>query len=174
MGGAPAGTDDRFERDRASGGQIDRRGRREVRDERPQANPHPRLAQDVLQRLDVLQIEGIARMVLRHKQHTSRVGADAFDGGLYRLHAKREKRRIQVVEAPGKEVRVDRRELEPGVAQVDRRIEGHRVLLPLRAHPALDVGHPVEEALLEFEQRAGKRRGETGNHGSAEGGGDRL
>jgi hypothetical protein len=41
------------------------------------------------------------------------------------------------------------------------------MLLPLRAHPALDIGHPVEEALLEILQRSGKRGGEMGNHGGA-------
>ena len=121
----------------------------------------------LLQRFDVLQVERVARVVLRDEQHAARVGTDPLDGGLDRLHAQRQERGVQVVEPAGEEVRVDRRELEAGVAQIHRRVERHRMLLPLRAHPALDVGHPVEEALLEFEQRAGKRGGEMGNHGRA-------
>ena len=107
------------------------------------------------ERRDVLQVERVARVVLGHEQHAARVGTDALDRGLDRLHAQRQERRIEVVEAAGKEVGVDGRELEAGVAQVDRRVERHRVLLPLGAQPALDVRHPVEEALLELEQRAG-------------------
>ena len=151
-------------------GQIDRRRRGQFRDERAQAHAHPRLAQDVLQRLDVLQVERVARVILGHEQHAARIGTDALDRRLDRLHAQRQERRIEVVEAAGKEIRVDRRELEAGVAQVDGRIERHRVLLPLRAYPALDIGHPVEDALLEVQQRSGKRSGEMGNHGGSENG----
>ena len=172
---APAVAHDRLERQRAPARQVDRRRRVEIRDERAQANAHPRLAQDVLQRLDVLQIERVARVVLGDEQHAARIGTHALDRRLDRLHAQRKERRIQVVEAAGKEIRVDRRELESGVAQVDGRIERHRVLLPLRAYPALDVGHPVEDALLQLLQRAGKGGGEMGNHGElAQVGGHRL
>ncbi len=168
---APARAHDRLERERAPRRKVDRRRRGEIRDERADAHAHPRLAQDVLQRLDVLQVERVARVVLGHEQHAARIGTHALDRRLDRLHAERQERGIQVVEAAGKEVRVDRRELEPGVAQIDGRVERHRMLLPLRAHPALDVGHPVEEALLELLQRTGKGGGEMGNHGARRRGG---
>ena len=162
---APAVAHDRLERQRAPARQIDGRRLPEIRDERAQANAHPRLAQDVLQRLDVLQIERVARVILGNEEHAARVGAHALDRRLDRLHAQRKERRIQVVEAAGEEIGIDRRELESRVAQIDGRIERHRVLLPLRAYPALDIGHPVENALLELLQRAGEGGREMGNHG---------
>ena len=57
---------------------------------------------------------------------------------------------IQVVEAAGEQVGVHRRELEAGIAQVHRRIERHRMFLPLRAQPALDFRHPFQDATLEI------------------------
>ena len=124
---------DRLEREDAPGRQLDRRRLGEPGHERADAHAHSGLAQDVLQRLDVLQVERVARVILGHEQHAARIGTHALDRRLDRLHAQRQERRIQVVEAAGKEIRVDRRELEAGVAQVDRRIERHRMLLPVRA-----------------------------------------
>jgi hypothetical protein len=66
---------------------------------------------------------------------------------------------------PGKEVGVDRRQLVAGVAQVDRTVEGRRVLQPLGAQPALDGGVVFEDAAFEVEQRPGQRGGEVWNHG---------
>jgi hypothetical protein len=126
------------------------------------------VAENVLERLDVLEVERIARVILGNEEHAARVGAHALDRCLDRLHAQRKKCRIQVVEAAGEEIRVDGRELESRVAQIDGRIERNRVLLPLRAYPALDIGHPLDDALLELLQRAGEGSREVGNHGGGE------
>ena len=162
---APSAAHDRLQRERPAGGKLDRRRLGKSRDQRADAHAHARLREDVAERVDVLQVERVARVVLGHEQHAARVGAYALDRRLDRLHAQRQERRVQVVEAAREEVRVDRGELEAGVAQIHRRVERHRVLLPLRAQPALDVRHPVEKALLELEQRSGERGGEMGNHG---------
>ena len=75
---------------------------------------------------------------------------------------------FRLLKPPGKQVGVDRRELEARVAQVHRRVERDLVLLPLRAQPALDLGHALEDAALEILQRAGERGGEVGNHGGSD------
>ena len=162
---APARAHDRLQREAAPRGERNGRGLGESRDQRAKTHAHARLREDVAQRVDVLQIERVARVILGDEQHAARVGAHALDRGLDRLHAQRQEGGIQIVEAAREKVRVDRGELEAGVAEIDGRIERHRVLLPLRAQPPLDVRHPVEKALLELEQRSGKRGGEMGNHG---------
>jgi len=103
-------------------------------------------------------------VVFGNEQHAPRIRAHAFDGRLHGLHAKRHERGVQVIEAAGEEVRVDRRELEAGVANVDRGVERNGMLLPVRPEPALDVGHAVEDAPLEVLQRAGQRGREAGDH----------
>ena len=61
---------------------------------------------------------------------------------------------VEVVEAAGKEVRVDGRQLEAAVAQVHRRVEGDRVFQPLGAEPVLDLGALLEHDALEILERA--------------------
>jgi len=103
-------------------------------------------------------------VVLRDQQHAARLRAHLFDGALHRLHAQRHEIRVQVVEAAGEQVGVHRRQLETAVAQVDRRIERRRVLLPLRAEPVLDGRLRGDDALLQLQQRAFERGGEMGDH----------
>jgi len=89
-----------------------------ARQQRADAHVHARLPQDAFQRGDVPEVKGVSRVVLRDEEHAAGVGADALDGGLDRLHAQRQERRIQIVEPARKEIGVDGRELEPRVAQV--------------------------------------------------------
>ena len=156
---------DRLQRELPATRQVERRRLLEVGNQRADANAHAGLAQDALKRGDVLQVERVAGVVLGDQQHAARVRADALDRRLHRLDAERQEGRVEVVEPAREEVGVDRRQLEAGIAQVDRGVERHFVLLPLRAQPALDVGHPVEDALLEVLQRAGERGRQVGNHG---------
>src|SRR5206468_7635969 len=79
--------------------------------------------------------------------------------------AQRLRRGIEIVEAAGEKVRIDRCQLVARIAQVHRRIERHRMILPLRAQPALDLGHPIEEPSLEIAQRTGERGLQMRNHG---------
>jgi hypothetical protein len=137
----------------------------DLRQQAADAHVEAGVVQDGGQARHVHQVELVARVVLGHQQQVPRLGADLLDGRHRRLHAQRQEGRVQVVEAAGEEVGVDRRQLEAGVAQVDRAIEGRRVLQPLGAQPALDRGVVVEDAPLEFEQRAGEGGGEVWNHG---------
>jgi hypothetical protein len=132
---------------------------------RTEAHIQAGLAQDGGELRDVLQVELVARVVLGNQQQACAHPGRFFDGAHRRLHAERQEGRVEVVEAAGKEVGIDRRQLEAGVAQVDRRIEGRRVLLPLAAQPVFDLRAAVEEAALEFEQGAGQGGGQVGNHG---------
>ena len=157
--------DQRFEQQALAVRQFDRRRPGDFREQRAKADVQPGLAQDGGDLRDVLQVEQVARVVFRNQQQIARVRADLFDGDHRCLHAKRQKSGVQVVEAAGKQVGVDRRQLEAGIAQVARRIEGWRVLLPLRAQPLLDLRAAVEEAALEFEQGAGEGGRQVGNHG---------
>jgi hypothetical protein len=100
---------------------------------------------------DVLQIEQVACVVLRDQQQATGFRAKFLDCRHRRLHAQGQEGRVQVVEASGKEVGVHRRQLEAGIAQVGRGVEGRCVLVPLRAQPALDLRRGVEEAALKFE-----------------------
>ena len=128
---------------------------------------HSRLAQDPFQRGDVRQVELVARVIFGNQQYAARIGADAFHRGLDRLHAQRHERGIQVVEAAGEKIGIHRGQLETRVAQVHRRIERYLVLLPLGAQPPFDVRHVLEDAAFEFQQRAGQRGSEVGNHSEA-------
>ena len=80
------------------------------------------------------------------------------------LHAQRREFRIQIVESGGEQVGVDRRQLKTAVAQIDRRIEGRRVFLPLAAQPVFDLRTGGQETALQFEQGAGEGCREVGNH----------
>jgi hypothetical protein len=128
------------------------------------AHVEPGQAQDRHQLGDVLQVELVAGVVLGDQQQLAGVRADALDRRLRRLHAQRHEGVVEVVEAAREQVEVDRRELEAGVAQVGRAVEGWHVVLPLVTKPALDLGGVVEELALELQQGAGKRGGEVRNH----------
>ena len=115
----------------------------------PMRTFNPGVTQDQRQLCHVLQIELVARVVLRDEQHAARLRADLLDGALRGLHAQRQEIRIEVVEAAGEQIGIHRRQLETAVAQVDRGVERDGVFQPLRAEPALDVVLFAEEALLQ-------------------------
>ncbi len=155
----------RLDRHRVLGIELDRRRRGDLRIQRAEPHVEARLAQDRREPRDVLQVEAVARVVLGDQQQPARVGADLLDRRHRRLHRERHDLGCEVVEAPRIEVRVDRRDLEPGVAQVDRAVERRRVLLPLEPEPALDRRRGVEHAPLEVGERAGQRGDEVRDHG---------
>jgi hypothetical protein len=136
----------------------------DLRQQAADAHVQPRVVQDGCQARDVHQVELVARVVLRHQQEVPRLGTDLLDGRHGGLHAQRQEGRVQVVEAAGEQVGIDGRQLETGIAQVDRGIKRRRVLQPLRAQPALDRGVVVEDAPFEVEQRAGQCGSEVWNH----------
>jgi len=135
--------------------------------ERAQAHVEPGHVEDLHQPLQVGQVEGVARVLLGDQQQVLRFGADFLARGHCRLHRQRQHLDRQVVEAAGKQVGVDRRELEAGVAHIDRGVERRRVLHPFEAEPAFDRRQRFEDALLEFVDRAGECGDEVGNHGGA-------
>ena len=155
----------RLQRQRRAVRQLVRRRRRDLRQQRADAHVQPRLAQDENELRDVLQVEHVARVVLGDQQQAAGLGAELLDCRHCRLHAERVESRVEVVEATGKQVGIDRCQLEAGVAQVGRGIEGRRVLVPLRTQPALDLRRGVEEAALEVEQRPVEGGGQVRNHG---------
>ena len=93
---------DRLQREDAAGRQLERRRLGEPWHQRADAHAHSGLREDVAQRLDVLQVERVARVILGNEQHAARVRAHALDGRLDRLHAKRQESGIEVVETAGK------------------------------------------------------------------------
>jgi hypothetical protein len=147
--------------------QLDHGGRGDLGQQAAEAHLEAGEAQDGHQLGHVLQVELVAGVVLGHQQDGAGAHADALDGGLGGLHAEGQEGVVEVVEAAREEVEVDRGELEAGVAQVGRAVEGRHVLLPLGAHPALDGTGVVEEVAFELQQGAGERGGEMGNHGTS-------
>ena len=137
---APAGALQRFECDRvAQGGfQFHRFGDFGV----DAAQPHfkTRVAQDIGQGINVLQVEGIAGMVFRHDQH--RFGLRA--GTLHRVERgmgrELDEIRIQVVKAARKQVHVDGSHFVARVADIHRAVKRGLVFLPFAAEPGFDFG----------------------------------
>ena len=160
----PAVAHQGLERQCIAVGQVDLRRRFDAVVERAQAHVEPGLMEDLHQPRDVAQVERIARVLLGNQQQVARFGTDFFDRGHRRLHGERQHLGRQVVEAAGEQVGVDRRELESGVAQVDRGVERRRVLHPLEAKPALDGRQRLEHALLQLVDRASERSDEVRNH----------
>jgi hypothetical protein len=128
----------RFQHQLLPVGQVERGGFGDLRQQAADAHVQPGVVQDGCQARDVHQVELVARVVLRHQQEVPRLGADLLDRRHGGLHAQRQEGRIQVVEAAGEQVGIDRRQLEAGIAQVDRAVKRRRVLQPLRAQPPLD------------------------------------
>jgi hypothetical protein len=93
-------------------------------------------------------------VALRNHEQVFRVRADFFDCRHGRLHGERQHFLRQAVEGARKKVRIDRRELETRIAQIDGTVERRRVLLPFEAEPAFDRRRGVEDLPLEIEQRA--------------------
>ena len=105
---------------------------------------------DALQLRHIAQVEGVARVVLWNDQQVFGLGADLLNGGLRSLYRQRQHLLRQVVPTTRKQIGINGRQFETRIADVDRRVDGRRVLHPLEAKPALDGGHGVKHALLEF------------------------
>jgi hypothetical protein len=106
--------------------------------ERADAHLEPGLAQDRGQHAHVLEVPLVARVILGDQQQVLRVRTDLVDRRHRRLNRERRECGAQVVEPAGKQVGVDRRDLEARVAQVAGRVERRRMRLPLEPQPALD------------------------------------
>ena len=158
--------DQRFEQEGLAVGECYRRRGGDLREQRAEPDVEAGLAQDGGDLGDVLQVELVARVAFRDQEKIARIRTDLLDRHHRRVHAKRQEGRIQVVEAAGEEVGVDRRQLEAGVAQVARRIEGRGVLLPLAAQPVFDLRAAFQELAFEFEQGAGEGGCQVWNHGA--------
>jgi hypothetical protein len=122
------------------------------------------LRENPLELQDVGQIKRVARVVFGDDQQVARLGADLLDRRHRRLDGQRQHLGRQVVPAAGVEVGVHRRQLEAGVAHIDRAVKRRRVLHPLQAKPALDRRRGVQDALLEFVDRAVQGSDEMRNH----------
>ena len=146
----------RLQRQRAAVGQLQRAWAAVISGSRlPMRTLIPACLQDGDELRHVLQVELVARVVLRNQQHAARFRADFFDRALRRLHAQRQEIRVEVVEAAGKQVGVHRRQLEAAVAQIHRGIERRRVFQPLRAEPVLD-GRAARRACAVPDRAAGR------------------
>jgi hypothetical protein len=112
--------DQRFEQEGLAVGECYRRRGGDLREQRAEPDVEAGLAQDGGDLGDVLQVELVARVAFRDQEKIARIRTDLLDRHHRRVHAKRQEGRVQVVEAAGEEVGVDRRQLEAGVAQVAR------------------------------------------------------
>ena len=74
---------------------------------------------------------------------------------------------MEIVPAAGKQVGVDRCQLETAMAKIDGRIERWNMPLPLVVQPVFDRGGVVQEMLFQIQHRSGERRGEMRNHREA-------
>jgi hypothetical protein len=93
-------------------------------------------------------------MVFGDDYKTTRGRAGVLHRGLQRLYAQRQECGIQVVETGRKQVGIDRRELETGIAQVDRGVKRRRGVQPFAPEPGLDCGLVFEQVAFDLQQRA--------------------
>ena len=114
------------------------------------------------------QIVQIGRVVLcavfRYQQQIARFGAGFFNHGLRRLHGQRQGGFAQMVPASGIQIRFDRRELEACIAHIHRAIKRRHMLHPLQPKPTFRCRHRVDDALLQFIDRATQGGNEVWNH----------
>jgi hypothetical protein len=160
-----AGAHQRLDGQRGAVGQVECGRRLDRVVERAQPHIQAGLVKDLRQALNIRQIEGVARVLLGDQQQVLRFGADLLDRRHRRLHGQRQHLGRQVVEATGVQVCVHRRQLEAGIAQIDRGVKRRRVLHPLKPKPAFDRRQRFEDALLQFIDRACERGDEVRNHG---------
>ena len=106
----------------------------------------------------------VAGVVFRDQQQVARVRAVFFDRCHRRLHGQRQHVVGQIVETARKQVGIDGREFETGIAQVDRAIKRRRVFLPFQAEPAFDLRRGIEDATLQIKQGPGEGGDEMRNH----------
>jgi len=131
-------------------GQVDGGGLFDVRVDGANAHIQTGHVKDTLQLNHIAQIEGVAGVVLGNDEQVFGFGADFLDGRLGSLHRQRQHFGRQIVPATRKQIGVDRCQLEAGIANVHRGVNRRRVLHPFKAKPALNGGHGIEHALLEF------------------------
>ena len=113
------------------------------------------IAQNAGQRVNVLQIEGVAGVVFRHQQHRTGVVAGAIDGILRGDARQRDKVGIEIIKAAGKQVHIDRSHFVAGVADVHRAVKRRPVLLPFLAEPRFDAGLVLQQDLFEIFKAGG-------------------
>ena len=161
---AALAANDRLERHAVAVRQVDGRRLLDLRIDRPHPHVQACHLKNALQLRHIAQIKGVAGVVFRNQQQVARFGTDFLDGRHGSLHRQRQHLGGQVVPAPRVQVGVHWRQLEAGIANVNRGVEGRGVLHPLQSEPALDGGHGIENALLEFVDRPGQGRDEMWNH----------
>ena len=113
-------------------------------------------------------IKRIARVVLGNDEKVARLGADFFNRSHSCLHGQWQHLRRQVVPSPGEQIGIYRRQFEPGIADIHRRVKRRRVFHPLQAKPTLNGRHRVQDALLQFVDRTRQCSNEMRNHGSVQ------
>ena len=155
-------------------GQLHRGRLRDVRVERAKPHIQAGLVKNLLELQHIGQVGRVARVVFGHHQQVARFRADFLNRGHGRLHRQRHHLRRQVVPAARKQVGVNRRELEAGVANIDRTVKRRRVLHPFKTEPALDGRCRVQDALLKLVDGAGQGGDEVRNHAATFDGGYRY
>ena len=144
---------ERFEHDLLPVGERDRDGPVDRFVERAESHVQTGLTHDHREPRDVLEIERVARMPLGNHEQVLRVRADFLDRSHRCLDGERQHLVRQDIERARKQVRIDRRELEARVAQIDRAVERGGMLLPFKAEPTFDRRRRIEDLPLEIEQR---------------------
>ena len=118
--------------------------------ERADAHFKACVAQNLRQRIDILQIKRVARVVFRNQQHGFGELAGAFHCVLRGNGGQRDEVRVQVVEAARKEVHVDAGHFVACVADIDRAVKRRRVFFPLAAEPGFDFAVLLQDNGFEF------------------------
>ena len=110
------------------------------------------------------QVGSTGRAVLWNQQQVARFRANLFDRRHGRLHRQGHHFLGQMLPAVRKQIGRYRRQLEAGIAHVDRAVKRRCVLHPFKTKPAFDGWHGIEHALLEFIDGSGKCGDEMWNH----------
>ena len=130
--------DERLELQMRRGAAFKRRRRGQVRPQAADTHLEAGLRHQAGERAQAVQIVGVAGMAFGNDQDPAGAGATALDGLAHGLDTQRMAVRRQIVEAGRKQVGVDGRKLEAGIAQIDRGIERRPGVLPLTPKPVFD------------------------------------
>jgi hypothetical protein len=158
------GPDDGLQGHFFTGRQLDGGGFFDRRIDGSHAHVQPSHVENSPKLCHVGEVGRAAGLVLGNQQQVPSFGANFLNRGHGRLDCQWQHLGSQVFPAAGKQIGVDRRQLEASISNINRAIEGWRVLHPLQAEPTLDGGGGVQHALLQFIDGAVECGDEMWNH----------
>ena len=150
--------------DALASGQVVGRRLLDVGAQRTKAHIQTGLMKDTLELHHIGEVESVAGVVLRHHQQIACLRADLLNRGHRRLNRQGQHLGSQVVPTAGKQIGINRRELEARIADVYRAIKRRCVLHPFEAEPTLNGRGGVEHPLLKFIDGAVQSGNQVRNH----------